>query len=98
MRNPNWNINETANYERLIKTCKDPAAEGLAYTAVMEMYHARIAEERHEEEKQRIRDAIDMIAEGVHELERILGISIEKMAERNFQKGLDAIRKEGGAK
>ena len=97
MRHSKWNDSESANYERLVGTCKDPAAEGLAYTAVMEMYHARVAKERHEEEKQRIRDAIDMIAEGIHELERILGISIEKMAERNFQKRLDILKQERSA-
>ena len=99
MRNPNWNEDESANYERLLKTCKDPVAEELAYTAIMEMHHARMAGERHEEEKRRIREAIGMIAEGIHELERILGISIEKMAAQSFQKRLDELRdKEEGAK
>lgn len=98
MRNPDWNDDESVNYERLVKTCKDPSAEGLAYTTVMEMYHARKAEERHEEEKRRIREAIGMIAEGIHELERILGISIEKMAAQSFQKRMDELRDaEGGA-
>ncbi len=97
MKHPKWNDGETASYERLVKTCKDPAAEGLAYTAVMEMYHARKTGERYEREKQRIRDAMNMIAEGICELERILGISIEKMAQLNFQKRLDKARQEGAA-
>lgn len=63
----------------------------------MEMYHARKTGERYEREKQRIRDAMNMIAEGICELERILGISIEKMAQLNFQKRLDKARQEGAA-
>lgn len=93
MTHPGWNPDEVANYERLVKTCKSPEGEGLAYTAVMEMYHARIALERLESEKQRIRDAVDMIAEGICTLERILGIDIHKMSERNSQRRMDAARK-----
>ena len=92
MTHPRWNGNEVANYDRLVKTCKSPEGEGLAYTAVMEMYHARLELERHEGEKRRIRDAIDMIAEGICTLECILGIDIHKMSERNFQKRMDAAR------
>ncbi len=98
MKHPKWNDAEAASYERLVKTCKDQAAEGLAYTAVMEMYHARMEGVRCEEEKKRLRDAMCMIAEGICELERILGVSIEKMAAQNFQKRMDALRQEGAAK
>lgn len=93
MTHPRWNDNEVVTYERLAKTCKSTEGEGLAYTAVMEMYHARLELERHESEKRRIRDAIDMIAEGICTLECILGIDIHKMSERNFQKRMDAARK-----
>lgn len=98
MKHPKWNDAEAASYERLVKTCKDPAAEGLAYTAVMEMYHARMEGVRHEEEKKRLRDAMGMIAEGICEFERILGVSIEKIAAQNFQKRMDMLRQEGAAK
>jgi len=94
-----WNDCEKANYRRLLETVQGlgPAAEGLAYTAVAEMYNARIASERHDEEKRRLRNAINMMAEGMHELELILGISISKMASKNFAERMDAARKEGGA-
>lgn len=93
-----WNDCERGNYRRLLATVQGlgSAAEGLAYTAVMEMYNSRIASERHDEEKRRLRNAIDMMAEGIHELELILGISISKMAAKNFSKRMDAARKEGG--
>lgn len=79
MRCEDWNDCENFNYEKFAK--KD---EGLAYTIAMEMYHARKAQETHDEEKRRIVAAIDQIADGICELEQILGISIQDMQKRHM--------------
>ena len=100
MRHPNWNDCENANYDRLSQPSGGAtlaAIEGLAYTAVMEMYHHRKAKEEIAEEKARITDAIDQIADGICELEWILGISIHKMNTRHNEKKLEKLRKESGA-
>lgn len=86
MRHPEWNSSENANYDRLSNPSGGAtmsAVEGLAYTAVMEMYHNRKGNEDWSAEKKRIVDAIDQIADGICTLERILGIDIHKMSERH---------------
>jgi len=99
MRHPNWNDSENANYDRLSNPSGGlsmSAIEGLAYTAVMEMYHQRMVKEDVSEEKKRISDAIDQIADGICTLERILGIDIHKMSERHNGLKLEKLRKQKG--
>ena len=78
MRNKDWDDCENKHFEKFAKQ-----DEGLAYTIVMEMYHARKAQEAHDEEKRSIVAAIDQIADGICELERILKISIYDMKKRH---------------
>lgn len=78
MRNKDWNDCENRHFEKFAKQ-----DEGLAYTIVMEMYHARKAQEAHDEEKRSIVAAIDQIADGICTLERILKINIHKMSEKH---------------
>ena len=101
MRHPNWSADENANYDRLSNPSGGATLaviEGLAYTAVMEMYHHRKAREEIAEEKARITDAIDQIADGICDLERILGVDIHKMNARHNEKKLEELRKERCAK
>ena len=99
MRHPDWDDSENANYDRLSKlSIKDASVvEGLAYTAVMEMYHHRKADERNDAQKEQIVNAIDQIADGICTLERILGVDIHEMSKRHFIKNLE-ISSEGGEK
>ena len=71
MYNSKWNDCEREHYEKFAKT-----DEGLAYTIAMEMYHARIADERMKDERRQIANAMLSIAEGIRTLERITGFSI----------------------
>ena len=66
-----WNDCERAHYEKFAKT-----NDGLAYTIAMEMYHARIADERMKYERRQIANAMRSISEGIRTLERITGFSI----------------------
>ncbi len=95
MRNKDWDDCENKHFEKFAKQ-----DEGLAYTIVMEMYHARKAQEAHDEEKRSIVAAIDQIADGICELERILKISIYDMKKRHWKamaKLLNQQELEGGA-
>lgn len=89
MKHPNWNMDENANYERLAQNCHDPRDRELAYTAVQEMYLARKAQEKAAAREERISKAIGMMAEGIKELEDILGINIRKIAAASFEKRMD---------
>ena len=86
MRHPDWDESENENYNRLSKV-REGSVEGqiesLAYTAVMEMYHARKEKEKLQAEKKKITDALDQIADGICTLERILGCNLAKMSERH---------------
>jgi len=96
MIHPDWNENERNTYLRLANPKGGPSqdvVEGLAYTAVIEMYHQRKGEERLTAEKQRIIDAIDQMAEGICTLERILGVDIHKMSERHAADRYEMFRK-----
>jgi RNA polymerase-interacting CarD/CdnL/TRCF family regulator len=101
MRHPEWNDEENENYDRLSNPrdgANQSAVEGLAYTVVMEMYQRRKNEEYVSAEKQLIVDAIDQIADGICNLEKILGIDIHKMSERHNGLKLEELRKrKGGA-
>ena len=92
MTNPRWNEEELKCYERLAKAGngKDPEGiEGLAYTAVNEMYLSRIDRENKEKFCEEVTDAIDMMATGICMLEDRLGFSIRKMADRRRVRGND---------
>ena len=97
MTYPRWNEEELKCYERLAKTGngKDPEGiEGLAYTAVNEMYLSRIDRENKEKFREEVTDAIDMMATGICMLEDRLGFSIRKMADRRFAKEFSSMRKD----
>ena len=100
MKNPNWNENEVANYNRLTQGSEVSMVriEGLAYTAVNEMYLARIEQEKIKQERNAIINALDQIADGICTLERILGVSLKDMAQRHFEQKLEMARKEKGWK
>ena len=97
MRHPDWDESENENYDRLSKV-REGSVEGqiesLAYTAIMEMYHARKEKEKLQAEKKKITEALDQMADGISKLERILGISIEKMSQQHFAKKLAEAREE----
>lgn len=61
MKNPNWNENEVANYNRLTQGSEVSMVriEGLAYTAVNEMYLARIEQKKMRQERLSIVNALD---------------------------------------
>ena len=87
MTNPRWNEEELKCYERLAKTGngKDPEGiDGLAYTAVNEMYLSRIDRENKEKFCEEVTEAIDMMAAGICRLEDRLGFRIREMADRRF--------------
>ena len=69
MYDSKWNDCEREHYEKFAKT-----DEGLAYTIAMEMYHARIADERMKAEKAQIADAMRSISDGIRTLEKDHGI------------------------
>lgn len=100
MKNSNWNKNEVANYNRLTQCSEVSMAriEGLAYTAVNEMYISRIEQEKIKQERNSIINALDQIADGICALERILGVSLKDMAQRHFEQKLEMARKEGEVK
>ena len=76
--NPKWNEDEKNNFLRLME---NGTVEGLAYTAVQEAHNARKQKEALEEEKECIREAIKKMALGIVQLERILGIDIQQLAQ-----------------
>lgn len=76
--NPKWDEDEKDNFLRLME---NGTVEGLAYTAVQEAHNARKQTEALEEEKHHIRDAIKKMALGIVQLERILGIDIQQLAQ-----------------
>lgn len=91
MRHPDWDESENENYNRLSKVREgsiEGQIEGLAYTAVMEMYHARKEKEKLQTEKKGITDALYQMAYGIRKLEMLLGISIEKMSQQHFAQKL----------
>ena len=96
MKNPNWNENEVANYNRLTQGSEVSMVriEGLAYTAVNEMYLARIEQKKMRQERLSIVNALDQIADGIYTLERILNVSLKEMALRHFEQRLELARKE----
>lgn len=96
MKNPKWNENEVANYNRLTQGSEVSMVriEGLAYTAVNEMYLARIEQKKMRQERLSIINALDQIADGICTLERILGVSLKDMAQRHFEQKLEMARKE----
>ena len=100
MKHPNWNENEVANYNRLTQGSEVSMVriEGLAYTAVNEMYLARIEQEKIKQERNAIINALDQIADGICTLERILGVSLKDMAQRHFERKLEMVRRESEVK
>ena len=76
--NPKWHEDEKYTFLRLME---NGTVEGLAYTAVQEAHNARKQKEALEEEKQNIREAIKKMALGIEQLERILGIDIQQLAQ-----------------
>ena len=76
--NPKWNEGEKDNFLRLME---NGTVEGLAYTAVQEAHNARKQKEALEEEKECLREAIKKMALGIVQLERILGIDIQQLAQ-----------------
>lgn len=100
MKNPNWNENEVANYNRLTQGSEVSMVriEGLAYTAVNEMYISRIEQEKIKQERNAIINVLDQIADGICTLERILGVSLKDMAQRHFEQKLEMVRKESEMK
>ena len=96
MKNPNWNENEVANYNRLTQGSEVSMVriEGLAYTAVNEMYLARIEQKKMRQERLSIVNALDQIADGIYTLERILNVSLKEMALRHFEQRRELARKE----
>ena len=89
MIHSDWNDCEKENYERL---CKCGTIDGLAYTAVMEMYNARKADEAAKFREDKIRDALGMMAEGIEQLEILLGVNIKKMSEKHFREEMARLR------
>lgn len=89
MIHSDWNDCEKDNYARL---CKCGTIDGLAYTAVMEMYNARKADEAAKFREDKIRDALGMMAEGITQLEIILGIDIKKIAGKHFSEEMARLR------
>lgn len=96
MRFSKWNEAEVATYKRLTesKEVTMERIEGLAYTAVHEMYISRIEQEKIKQERNAIINALDQIADGICTLERILGVSLKDMAQRHFEQKLEMARKE----
>lgn len=87
MYNSKWNDCEREHYEKFAKT-----DEGLAYTIAMEMYHARIADERMKDERTQIANAMRSIADGIRTLERITGFSIHDQHVNGFMSANEASR------
>lgn len=97
MVNDKWNENERARYESLRKTGngKDTEGiEGLAYTAVCEMYLARHDAEKNERFKESVVDALSEMAEGICRLEDGMGISIRELANRRWAEAFGKMRRE----
>ena len=95
MTNPRWNEEEREHYEMLAKTGngKDPEGiEGLAYSAVNEMYMNRINRENKEKFCSEVSEAIYMMSAGICMLEDRLGINIRKMADRWFSNEFKKVR------
>ena len=90
-----WNEEEVATYKRLTegKEVTMERIEGLAYTAVHEMFLARMERKKQELERSIIIKALDQMADGMRTLEEHLGISLKEMADRHFQRELEEIRK-----
>lgn len=97
MVNDKWNDGERASYERLCKTGngKDPeGVEGLAYTAVCEMYEARLEAEKRKKFRDDVVAALSEMAQGICHLEDYLGISIRDLSSRRYAEQFYKIRKE----
>ena len=97
MVNDKWNECERKCYERLSKTGngKDPEGiDGLAYTAVCEMYMNRIDRERNDKFRDGIMYAIGEMSEGICILEDRLGFSIGDLARDHFADRFNKLRKE----
>ena len=100
MTNPNWNDDELENYRRLVKTGngKDPEGiDGLAYTAVCEMYSSRVEREKNEKFRKVITDAMLEVFDGMRFIEEKLGVSLREMSDKYFKEKMERARKETNA-
>ena len=97
MTNQNWNDDELNNYRRLVKTGngKDPEGiEGLAYTAVCEIYSSRVEREKKEKFCKVITDAMLEVFDGMRFIEEKLGVNLREMSEKYFEEKMERARKE----
>ena len=100
MTNPNWNDDELENYRRLVKTGngKDPEGiDGLAYTAVCEMYSRRVEREKNEKFCKVVTDAMLEVFNGMRFIEEKLGVSLREMSDEYFKEKMERARNETNA-
>ena len=87
MINDKWNDDERSNFDRLSHPSGGATMEsvvGLAYTAVMEMYHARVAMEKARAREDAMCQAIGQIANGMNRLAEAMGpyVRMEDLSDR----------------
>lgn len=100
MVNDKWNEGERRVYERLSKlgNGKDrETVDGLAYTAVSEMYMNRLDREKNEAFANYIKKGLYEMSEGICMIEKSLGINIHEMADAHFNEKMDKYFREGNA-